>query len=195
VASQGGIKKKKRIEFCFDSGAARTILRPRDVDVKKIVKTRDTGRNFRAANGGLIPNLGAIRMDGVAENQEKVSVVAQAAEVTKPLASAMEMVHADNVVVLTKAGGIVKKMSVEEVEELVQWMKKRKGSSIPISMKDGQFTISMDVEVNSCEQEKEEDWKVSKTKTKVCKGMNCHECRPGGVNVSMPYFAPLVSGF
>ena len=31
-------------------------------DAKDIVKTEDTGKNFRAANGGLTPNVGTMRL-------------------------------------------------------------------------------------------------------------------------------------
>ena len=189
-------KKKKRIDFCFDSGASRTILRPEDVDASKIVKTQDTGKNFRAANGGLIPNLGAVQIEGIAENDEKVSVVAQVAKVTKPLASAIEMVNAGNVVVLTKRGGMVKKMTDEEVKKMEDWMKKGKGSSIPIHLQGNQFTISMDVEVNACDEEEDfSDWQLSKKTCKPCAGMKCSECGPKHGFVKMPYFAPLASGF
>ncbi len=80
-----------------------------------------------------------------------------------------------------------------------EWMKKGKGCSIPISMKDNQFTVSMDVEVNACDQETEEDWKVAKKKgaapaAKACGVMRCFECGLGDGLVSMPYFAPLASG-
>ena len=139
IGEEQNEKKMKRIDFCFDSGAAKTILRPKDVNSKNIVRTKDTGRNFRAANGGLIPNLGAVKVKGKALNQEKMAVVAQVADVTKPLASAMEIVQADNVVMLTKKGGMIKKMDDEQVRQLEEWLKKEKGCEIPISMKENQF--------------------------------------------------------
>ena len=47
-------KKTKTMEFCFKSGSAKNILRPRDVVNKNIMATKDTGRSLWAANGGRI---------------------------------------------------------------------------------------------------------------------------------------------
>ena len=85
----------------MDSGAARTIVPPKECGNREIVQTADVGRNFRSAGGGLIPNLGAVRLVGKAKNEEKLAITAQVAEVAKPLASAIEMVKADNIVVFT----------------------------------------------------------------------------------------------
>ena len=84
VGKEENGKRTKIIDFCFDSGAVKTILRPKDADKRNIVPTKDTGRNFRAANGGLIPNLGAVELKGKATNNANMAVVAQVAEVTKP---------------------------------------------------------------------------------------------------------------
>ena len=197
--------RTKRIEFCFDSGAVKTILRPRDVDERKIKKTTDTGRNFRAANGGLIPNLGAVELKGKSINNANMKVVAQVAEVTKPLASAVEMVQAGNVVVLSKQGGIIKHMDDKQMAQLEEFLQKMAGSVIPITLKDNQFTVAMDVDVDACAEEEVPPppeigkWENPRGKMRakhsrrMC-GFGC-ECEHGGGLGDMPYYAPLTSGF
>ena len=184
---------------CFDSGAVKTILRPGDVDKKDIKPTKDTGRNFRAANGGLIPNLGAVELKGKSINNSNMKVVAQVAHVTKPLASAMEMVRADNLVILHKEGGIIKHMSDEQRRRLENYIKNMGGTEIPIDVKENQFTVAMDVDVNTCEQQEAPppvagDWEVPKRTISRKWAAKCMGC-PGEDECRRTYFEPLRSGF
>ena len=90
-------KRTERIEFCLHSGALKTILRPKDVDRKKIKVTKDTGSNFVRQVENLFVTWEQWSWESV--NKSDMKVVAQVAEVTKPLASAVEMVQADSIVV------------------------------------------------------------------------------------------------
>ena len=119
----GSLEPDGRIEFCIDAGAARTIVRPSDVKGRKIRTTESTGRNFRAANGNLIPNMGAVRLRGKANNDEKLAITAQVADVSKPLASAIEMVQSDNVIIMDKEGGMIKYLDGDKRKELMDTLK------------------------------------------------------------------------
>ena len=195
-------KRTRRIEFCFDSGTVKTSLRPKDLDKKNLVATKDTGRNFRAANGGFIPDLGAVELNGKSVNKSNMKVVAQVAEDTKPLATAVEMVQANNIVVLNKKGGTIKHMTDGQMAQLEDFWRNMQGFEIPISMKDNQFTVAMDVDVDVCEEEDDipppvpGGWKTLKRKLRACGARNfCRfgcECPPVAAT---PYFAPLVSRF
>ena len=158
------------IEFCMDSGAARTIVPPSECGKREIIKTADVGRNFRDAGGGLIPNLGAVRLVGKAKNEEKLAITAQVAKVTKPLASAIEMVKGDNIVLLDKEGGMIKKLGEKSRKELIEWLKEEKGSLVPIELRDNQFLVSLKLE----DEEEEEEFTIVK-KTKKS-GYSCMPC-------------------
>ena len=64
-----------------------------------------------------------------------MKVVAEIAEVTKPLASAVEIAQANNIVVLNKRGGVIKHMTDEQMAHLEEILRKTQGCEIPISMK------------------------------------------------------------
>ena len=134
---------------------------------KGIITTRDIGRNFRAANGGPIPNLGAVELKGKAMNKSRMEVVARVVEVTKPLALVMEMVQADSVLVMNKKRGIIKHMTDAQIKQLKEFLRCMKGCEGPISMEDleGMWSDAM------------------------------LRVQPGTRLGSMPYFSPLVSGF
>ena len=72
----------------------------------------------------------------------------------KVVASAVEMVQAGNVEVLNKTGGIIKQMSDEQMAQLEEFLKKLAGCGIPIGLRDNQFTVATDVDVDvSAEEE------------------------------------------
>ena len=102
---------------------------------------------------GLIRNLGAVKLRGTSVNKSNMKMVAKVAEVTKPFASAVEMVQAYNMVVLSKKEGIIKHMTDEQMAQLEEFLQKTKGCEIPIGLTDNQFTVAMDVDVDVCAEE------------------------------------------
>ena len=62
----------------------------------KMRKTENVGKNFRTASGAHIPNQGETIIEGNDAAGGKLKVVAQVADVTKNLASVMEMVDRGN---------------------------------------------------------------------------------------------------
>lgn len=86
------IQNGQRITFVMESGAIKTIGPPNSVPGMTIKKTKNTGKTFRVANGAQIPNHGETIVNGKSVNGTKMKVIAQVAEITKPLASANELV-------------------------------------------------------------------------------------------------------
>ena len=83
----------------------------------RIRRGRSTGGALRVANGQLIPNVGESKIQGTGStNGNQMEMTAQVADVTKPLAAATGIVDNDNLIILHKTGGIVKKLSRETEE-------------------------------------------------------------------------------
>ena len=61
-----------------------------------------------------------------------MAITAQVVNVTKPLASANETVDADRWIVMRKDGGIIKRLSMEAQQEIMEIIEKQKGSAVPI---------------------------------------------------------------
>ena len=86
---------------------------------------------------------GAVELKGKAMNKVNMKVVA----------SAVEMVQAGNAVVRNKTGGIIKQMSDEQMAQLEELLKKLAGCATPIGLRDDQFTVATDVDVDVCAEE------------------------------------------
>ena len=112
TASRGGPSWSRKTEkgyvitFVVDSGTAKTMAPRNMVPGMKPYRTANTGKNFRVAEGTLIPNEGELRLNGES-NQAPLDFKAQVAKVTKPLASTIEMADAGNIVITHKDGGLV----------------------------------------------------------------------------------------
>ena len=111
----------------------------------KIARTKDTGRPFRVANGQEIPNQGEATISGKSANGQRMKFKAQVADITKPLASANEIVDANNIILLAKEGGIVKKLSEDERRAVNEILKKSTGPMTPIIRRGGAFIMEIDV--------------------------------------------------
>ena len=84
---------RRIVEVTMDSGAAATVA-PRGTSIAKLGPvTKANCTNFRAANGNRIPKLGEQFIKGATADGREVKFRAQAADVTKPLASVHEMVE------------------------------------------------------------------------------------------------------
>ena len=97
--------KEEKIEMIVDSGCRRTIVKPGAFKGMKVKKTDNVGKNFRTANGAHISNQGETTIAGKDAGGQKLKVVAQVADVTKNLASVMEMVDRGNWVIFNKEDG------------------------------------------------------------------------------------------
>ena len=126
----------------MDSGAVKTIVPRRTIPGMKVEITKDTGKNFRAANGGLIPNEGQTKIKGKTRAGD-LKLIAQVAETTKPLAAASEIVDAGNWIILNKKGGIIKGITNEVGKEIMELLKKNKGPVVPIKRKNNQFVMEL----------------------------------------------------
>ena len=69
----------------------------------------------------------------------------QAADVTKPLAAANDMVESDNMIVLHKTGGIVKKSSHAAEKKIRDRIKAEQGPEVVLQRSAGSFTFDMDM--------------------------------------------------
>ena len=121
------------IDLTIDSGAVTTIA---PVDTLPGIKPRETeasrrGITYTVANGGEIKKQGEITLRGLADNGTKMNVIAQASDVTKPLASAREILKGGNRIVM------------EENVSYIENMKTKK--RIPIQRKNGMFIVTMKV--------------------------------------------------
>ncbi len=72
-----------------------------------------------------------------------MAITAQVVKVTKPLASANEIVDADHWIVMHKNGGIIKKVSEEAQREIMRIIESQKGSAVPIERENNQFVVEM----------------------------------------------------
>ena len=53
-----------KLKMAMDSGCITTIVPPETIPGMKVVETKNTGKNYRVANGNLVPNEGATRLTG-----------------------------------------------------------------------------------------------------------------------------------
>ena len=135
--------KGYRIKMVVDSGCITTIVPPEAIPGMKVVKTKDTGKNYRVANGELVPNEGATKLIGETIKGDGMAITAQVVKVTKPLASANEIVDADHWIVMHKEGGIIKRISEEAQKEILRIIESQKGSAVPIERENNQFVMEM----------------------------------------------------
>ena len=135
--------KGYKIKMVMDSGCITTIVPPKAIPGMKVAKTKDTGKNYRVANGELVPNEGATKLIGETINGDGMAITAQVVKVTKPLASANEIVDAGHWIVMHKKGGIIKKVSEEAQKEIMKIIESQKGSAVPIERENNQFVVEM----------------------------------------------------
>ena len=133
----------------MDSGAVKTVVRPGAIRGMTMKHIRNTGKTFRVANGQEIINQEETKIDGQSVDGQAMRITARAAAITKPLAAANEMVDADNLIVLHKEGGMVKKLCESEKTEIMKMLNESKGLVVPIRRKTGAFIIEVDVKDES----------------------------------------------
>ena len=102
------------------------------------------------------PNQGETIIEGSDAAGGKMKVVAQVADVTKNLASVMEMVDRGNLVIFHKEGGYIQTMKKEDELKMRTFMNTLKGARAPIARKENNFVVEIKIE------KKEGDYHVPK---------------------------------
>jgi hypothetical protein len=154
--------KEEKIEMIVDSGCRRTIVKPGAFKGMKVKKTDNVGKNFRTANGAHIPNQGETTIEGRDATGAKLKVVAQVADVTKNLASVMEMVDRGNWVIFHKEGGYIQTMKKEEELKMRTLMNTLKGARVPIARKGNNFVVEIKVDQKNAEEKDKDGYIVPK---------------------------------
>ena len=152
----------EKIEMIVDSGCRRTIVRPKAFRGMKVRKSENVGKNFRTANGAHIPNQGETIIEGKDSAGGNLKVVAQVADVTKNLASVMEMVDRGNWVIFHKQGGFIQTMKKEDELKMRTLLNTLKGARVPIERKGNNFVVEIKVDQKSAEDKKEDGYIVPK---------------------------------
>ena len=151
TANRGGPSWRRKTEkgyvitFVVDSGTAKTMAPRNMVPGMKPYKTANTGKNFRVAEGTLIPNEGELRLNGES-NQAPLDFKAQVAKVTKPLASTIEMADAGNIVITHKDGGLVKHLTPEGLARVLKAIQSEVGTELVIQRKESTYVFDMEIE-------------------------------------------------
>ena len=130
-------KTHERVKVCPDSGAVGFVAPPTFAKTFKIKSTElsRNGHHFKAANGGMLPNMGCKDVKALDVNANaNVSKWQIAKGLVKPLAGIIEMVRAGNKVILDEdAKG-------ENVSRIVN---KQSGIVIPIEQVNGQYEFDL----------------------------------------------------
>ena len=121
----------------------------------KVKRTENVGKNFRTANGAHIPNQGEAIIEGKDTTGGKLKVVAQVADVTKNLASVMEMVDRGNWVIFNKEGGYIQTMKKEDEVKMGTLMNSLKGARVPIARKGNNFVVEIMVQKEGAKKDGE----------------------------------------
>ena len=90
-------------------------------------------------------NYGAIGIRGLTTERSPLNCTMQVAGVNKPLVATIDMVEAGHLVVLSKTGGVAKKLSEEDVKRIMKIIKDAPGSPIPIDRKGRKHVIEITV--------------------------------------------------
>ena len=147
--------KSEKIEMIVDSGCRRTIVKPKAFKGMKVKRTENVGNNFRTANGAHIPNQGEAIIEGQDTTVGKLKVVAQVADVTKNLASVMEMVDRGNWVIFNKEGGYIQTMKKEDEVKMGTLMNSLKGARVHIARKGNNFVVQIVVQKEGAKKDGE----------------------------------------
>ena len=123
------------IEMIMDSGCRRTIVRPQAFKGKKVKKTIMV-ENLRTADGAITPNQGEIPITRRDASGNKLKVVTQLADVTKNLASWVDMVDRGNCGILPKDGDYTQRVKPAEETKTKLMKNGLAGARVPIMRKE-----------------------------------------------------------
>ena len=168
-------KEGQTIQFVLDSGSVRTIVPP-EATTGMTLKKKGNGGGFRVANGDTIPNLGEAKLQGIG-SMGGVSMTAQVAAITKPLASAYEMTESGNLVILHRTGGIVKKLSKESEEKVRDIVKAEAGPEIVLERKAGAFKFDVEMKDGRQSSSRRAKWMSTKQESRRATTMHYGKTR------------------
>ena len=122
-----------------------------------------------------------------------MKVVAQVADVTKNLASVMEMVDRGNWVMFNKQGGFIQTMKKEDELKVRTLLNTLKGARVPIERKGNNFVVEIQVDQKGAEEKKDDGYIVpKKVAAKRWSGMKKMEVDEGKLVTSNKYGALTV---
>ena len=148
----------------MDSGAFESVTPPDTIPGMKPGEGKHK-EPYYAANGTEIPNFGEIGIRGLTTEKAPLSCTMQVAGVNKPLVAKIDMVEADNVVLLTKTGGVAKQISDEDLQRIMKIIKAAKGYQIPIERKGRKHVIEITVPKKGNNKTEEDSGKRTKSGT------------------------------
>ena len=132
----GGVNNNFRgewevIKVTVDSGAVDTVTPPSTAKYFPILETEASrrGLHYRAANGTRITNHGARRVQGISAEFKPMDMIMNVADVKKTLASAFQIVNANNKVVLDKDYSYI--------------VNKETGERTTITLENGEFNFDL----------------------------------------------------
>ena len=136
-----------RLKFVLDSGAVKTIV-PKDA-LPNMKLDKSKGGSFRVASGGILPNLGSTKIEGVGTiGGHPIKIGTQVADTTKPLASVDEMVSSGMMVIMHRTGGIAKRLDVDTERKIRDLVKSNRGNEVILERAGGSFTFEIDVKTD-----------------------------------------------
>ena len=137
-------EKCYKLELTVDSGAHESVTPP-DTIPGMIPGKGKHSDPYYAANGTRIENYGAIGIRGLTSEKAPLNCTMQVAGVNKPLVATIDMVEAGHLVVLSKTGGVAKRLSEEDVKRIMKIIKDSPGNPIPIDRKGRKHVIEITV--------------------------------------------------
>ena len=117
------------------------------------------------ANGNVIPNSGEAKIKGLgAVNSHPQQFGTQVADVTKPLAAAIEAVDGGRTIILHRTGGIEKKLIHESEKKIRDIIKSEAGPEVILERRGGAFTFDIDVKSG---ESSNQQWQTPKKTAKA----------------------------
>ena len=97
------VEEWEEIEFMVDSGAGHTVIGPDHVKAVTAGEP-EAGRNYKLADGSLIPRMGQKKFQAVTEDNQAHVLNAEVAPVDGPLMSVSQIVLGGHTVVFSPSG-------------------------------------------------------------------------------------------
>ena len=100
------VEEWEEIEFMVDSGAGHTVIGPDHVKAVTAGEP-EAGRNYKLADGSLIPHMGQKKFQAVTEDNQPHVLNAQVTPIEDPLLSVSQIVLGGHTVVFSPSGNYI----------------------------------------------------------------------------------------
>ena len=100
------VEEWEEIEFMVDSGAGHTVIGPDHVKAVTAGEP-EAGRNYKLADGSLIPHMGQKKFQAVTEDNQSHVLNAQVTPIEDPLLSVSQIVLGGHTVVFSPSGSYI----------------------------------------------------------------------------------------